>query len=68
MNITLNNREEHIAGREEMSVKELLEYKNYTFKFLVVRINGRAVKPSEYESAVISNGDEVQVIHLISGG
>lgn len=68
MKITLNNRPEEIKGKERMSVRELLDYKNFTFKFLVVRINGKAVKPSEYSNAVIGEGDDVQVIHLISGG
>ncbi len=68
MHITLNNKEETIAGKETMSVSELLEFKNYTFKFLVVRINNKAVKPSDYETTMINDGDDVKVIHLISGG
>lgn len=68
MHITLNNKEETIAGKETITVSELLEIKNYTFKFLVVRINNKAVKPSDYESTKIQDGDDVKVIHLISGG
>lgn len=68
MKITLNNRPEEISGKECLSVQELLEYKKFTFKFLVVRINGKTVKPGEYDAATIRDGDTVQVIHLISGG
>ncbi len=68
MHITLNNKEETIAGKETMTVSELLEFKNYTFKFLVVRINNKAVKPSDYNNTMINDGDDVKVIHLISGG
>lgn len=68
MQISLNNKEETIAGKETISVSELLKLKNFTFKFLVVRINNKAVKPSDYEATMINDGDDVKVIHLISGG
>ncbi len=68
MQINLNNRPEEIPGKEEMTVRELLDYKNFTFKFLVVRINGKTIKPGEYEDSLIRDGDDVKVIHLISGG
>ncbi len=68
MNITLNNRPESIPGKEKITVSELLEIKNFTFKFLVVRINGKTVKPGAYQDHFISDGDQVQVLHLISGG
>ncbi len=68
MNITLNNKAESIPGKESLTVSELLEYKNFTFKFLVVRVNGKAIVPGDYEKTTISDGDDVKVIHLISGG
>lgn len=68
MLITLNNRPEEIAGKESLTVAELLEHKNYTFKFLVVRINDKTIKPGEYGKARVQDGDKVHVIHLISGG
>ncbi len=68
MNITLNNRPETISGKERMSVSELLKHKNFTFKFLVVRINGNTIRTDEYDSTMIHDGDDVKVIHLISGG
>ncbi len=68
MNITLNNKPETIPEKESLTVSELLEYKNFTFKFLVVRVNNEAVKPADYEKTTVSDGDDVKVIHLISGG
>ncbi len=68
MQITLNNRSENIEGKEKLTVKELLDIKNFTFKFLVVRVNDKTVKPSSYAQHTINDGDTVQVIHLISGG
>ena len=68
MIITLNNRKEDIPDKEQMSVQELLEYKNYTFKFLAVRVNGNPVKNDAFSRTEIKGGDKVQIWHLISGG
>lgn len=67
MKITLNNRPESFE-QEEMTVSELLDQKNYTFKMLVIKVNGKLVKKDFYQSEVIRNGDDVSVLHLVSGG
>lgn len=67
MRIMLNNREEHF-GKSQMTIKELLGEKNFTFKMLVVKINGQLVRKEKYDSATVKDGDEVTVLHLISGG
>ena len=67
MKILLNNNPEDITV-DHLTVSELLTYKNFTFKMLVIRINGALVKKTEYETAMISDGDDVHVLHLISGG
>lgn len=67
MDIILNNRPESFAP-DNMTISELLKEKNFTFKLLVVKINGILVKKEEYQSAIIKHGDKVDVIHLISGG
>lgn len=67
MKITLNNNAEEIPG-VEISVTQLLEFKKYTFRMLIIKINGIIVKRDEYATALIHDGDNVDVIHLISGG
>ncbi|MCX6279739.1 MAG: sulfur carrier protein ThiS [Bacteroidetes bacterium] len=67
MKIILNNNQEEFNG-DILSVSELLTLKNFTFKMLVIKINGRLIKKPEYNSATIIDGDEVHVLHLISGG
>lgn len=67
MNITLNNRSEELnAG--ELTVQELILLKNYTFKLLVTKINGKLVRKEDRDKTLIREGDKVDVIHLISGG
>jgi sulfur carrier protein len=68
MKITLNNRNEELDGMQDLTVQQLLEYKNYTFKFLAVRVNGKPVRAGEYNDTIIYDGDNVTVHHLISGG
>ena len=67
MKFLLNNNPEEVTA-EKITINELLQHKNYTFKMLVIRINGALVKKSDYGTALISEGDDVQVLHLISGG
>jgi sulfur carrier protein len=65
--IILNNNKEDIKA-ENLTVSGLLKIKNFTFKMLVVKINGTLVKKDEYDDTFISEGDDVMVLHLISGG
>ncbi len=67
MRIILNNKEE-ILESDKLTINELLQLKKYTFKMLVIKINGILVKKTEYETATIKDGDDVMVLHLISGG
>lgn len=67
MNIILNNNPETFAT-DSFTVTELLKQKNFTFKMLIVKINGILVKKTDYDLAVVREGDEVMVLHLISGG
>lgn len=67
MDIILNNRKEKI-NIEKLSITDLLKYKNFTFKMMIVKINGKLIKKDEYQTAYIKEGDNVSVLHLISGG
>ena len=67
MKIILNNTEE-IIDKETLSISELLKLRTFTFKMLVVKINGVLVRKPEYENTLIHNGDQVTVLHLVSGG
>ena len=53
---------------EGMTVQDALNLMNYTFRMLVVKINGELVPRKEYASTTIPAGADVMVIHLISGG
>ena len=65
--IILNNNQEELEG-ERLTVSELLKVKKFSFKMLIIKINGRLVKRESYDKEVIVDGDNVNVLHLISGG
>jgi len=67
MKIILNNREETFPA-DSFTIVELLEAKKFSFKMLVIKINGKLIKKGEYETAMVKDGDDVMVLHLISGG
>lgn len=67
MKILLNNREEEFSG-ETITVTEMLDIRKYSFRLRIVRINGITVPKEDYDSAVIRDGDSVQMLYLMSGG
>ncbi|MFA6949149.1 MAG: sulfur carrier protein ThiS [Lentimicrobiaceae bacterium] len=67
MKIILNNRNETI-DREQVTVNELLAIKNFTWKLLVIKVNGILVQHKDYDSKTITEGDDVSVFHLVTGG
>ena len=54
--------------KEGLTVKQLLDEKNYKFKMISVWIDDKAVDKFFYEDTKIKDGSVVQVIHNISGG
>jgi len=68
MKIILNNTPETLDGIEKLTVDELLKVKNFSFKMLVIKINEKLVKKEDYATTTVKDGDNVAIIHLISGG
>lgn len=67
MKITLNNRSEKFEGKE-LTVSEIMELKSFRFKMLVVRLNDQLVKKEDYATTIVKEGDDLKIIHLVSGG
>lgn len=67
MNITLNNKPESFE-QDSLSISEVLKLKRFSFKLLVIKINGKLIRKPEYDSSFIKDGDDLQIIHMISGG
>jgi sulfur carrier protein len=67
MEIILNNTRETVQ-EENITVADLIRIRNFTFKLLVTKVNGQLVKKEDRDKVHIKDGDDVMVLHLISGG
>jgi len=67
MRIVLNNREEELC-RESMTVSEMLIFKKFSYRMRIIKINGNLIPKENYDSTVIHDGDDVQMLYLMSGG
>jgi sulfur carrier protein len=57
-----------VAWHEGMTVNDVLSACEFTHQHIAVSINGRLVPPTDYATALVADGDRVQVIHIIGGG
>jgi len=67
MNILLNNRPEEFDAYE-LSITEIMQRKSFHFKLLVVKLNGVLIDKHDYASTFVREGDDLMIIHLVSGG
>lgn len=67
MKILLNNREEEFEG-DAMSVSEMLQRKKFTFRMRIIKINHILIPKNKYDTTIIHDKDEVQMLYLMSGG
>ena len=67
MKILLNNREEEFS-KDTISVSEMLILKKFSFKMRIIKINGVLILKEKYDSTIIHDGDNVQMLYLMSGG
>ncbi len=64
--ITVNT--DPMDWHDGMTVAEILKIRNYIFRMIAVQVNGELVRRGTYDKAVVPDGADVQVIHMISGG
>jgi sulfur carrier protein len=67
MKILLNNREEELL-MESCSVSEMITLKKFSFKLKIIKVNGLFIPKEKYDTTIINDGDEVQMLYLMSGG
>ena len=64
--ITVNG--DKLEWHEGMTIRDILNAKNYTFRMLVTKVDGVLVKRTDYDTTTVPDHSDVKVIHLISGG
>lgn len=66
MTITLNGERHDIP--QPLSVTELLARLEIDARRVAVELNLAVVKKAAYDSAVIKDGDEVEIVNFVGGG
>ena len=66
MTITLNGDKHELAA--PLSVSELLQQLEIDGRRVAVELNLAVVKQAAYESSVIKEGDEVEIVNFVGGG
>ena len=51
-----------------LTVSGLMERKRWSFPLVIVSINERQIERSAYATTPLSDGDLVEIYHLVSGG
>ena len=64
--IKLNNRP--FPWEEGLTIDDIIKKNNFTFKMLVVKVNGELIKKDKYNDTSVPEGADVKILHLISGG
>ncbi len=67
MKLTVNFEPEEFP-ESSLSVTDVMKKRNYTFPHIITRVNGKLVPREERDLVMVSDGDDVELYHLISGG
>lgn len=66
--MTIRVNQEEMEWEPNLTVQDVLVRRKYTFPMIVVKVNDVVVSKEAYDSFLVPEGADVQVIHLISGG
>jgi len=54
--------------KEGMTVSSLMAENNFEFSHIIVKINGIVIEEDQWQTAEITAGDKVEIIHIFGGG
>jgi thiamine biosynthesis protein ThiS len=57
-----------VEYRDGMTVQDVLDALKFSFRMIVVKIDGRVVLRRDFGTTPVPDGTDMQAIHLISGG
>jgi len=62
------NGQYELAWQPGLTVQDVLDALKFSFRMIVVKINGKVVLRREFATTPVPDGAEVEAIHMISGG
>jgi len=57
-----------VAWEEGMTVRRLRDKLNFSFRMLVITVNGQFVPRGKWDTFSVQDGDEVKILHMTAGG
>jgi len=64
--IQLNNRPYPFT--DGATIGSLMKENNFDFSTIIVKINGTVIEEEAWQTASVSAGDNVEILHLFGGG
>jgi len=64
--IKLNNRPYPFT--DGATIESLMEENNFDFPSIIVKINGDLIDENKWQTAKVSAGDNVEILHIFGGG
>jgi len=64
--LTVNNTEHPF--HDGMTIKTLMDEKGFVFHRIIVKVNGKIIDEDAYAGTILSDGDNVEAIHIFAGG
>ena len=64
----LVNAQYNVAYRPGMTVQDVLDALKFSFRMIVVKIDGVVVLRKNFATTEVPDGTAMQAVHLISGG
>jgi len=64
--IKVNNNE--IPWEKGLTVEKLLRENNFLLHLSIVKINGVHINKRSFTTQIISDNDDIKIVHLVAGG
>ncbi len=62
----INNNE--IFWEKGLTVEKLLRENNFLIHLSIVKINGQLINKKSFATQIISDSDDIKIVHLVAGG
>ncbi len=66
MNITVNSEKKEVE--KEISLAELIKFLEIDEIAIVAEVSGKIIAPDEYESTILEENENVELIRFVGGG
>ena len=57
-----------IPWQKGLTVEKLLRENNFLIHLCIVKINGKLINKKSFATQIISDCDDIKIVHLVAGG